>query len=75
LSPFDKLQIPEASLALKQGTGRLIRTESDWGVVCVTDTRLRTAGYGKRLTSALPSFTRVDNVDELLTYCEQRLEA
>jgi ATP-dependent DNA helicase DinG len=73
LSPFDTLQIPEASLALKQGTGRLIRTESDWGVVCVTDTRLRTAGYGKRLTAALPAFTRVDSVDELLTYCEQAL--
>ncbi len=75
LSPFDTLQIPEASLALKQGTGRLIRTEADWGVVCVTDTRLRTAGYGKRLTAALPAFSRVDNVDELLTYCESRLSS
>jgi ATP-dependent DNA helicase DinG len=73
LSPFDTLQIPEASLALKQGTGRLIRTESDWGVVCVLDTRLRTSGYGKKLTQSLPAFTPVDNLDALLTYCEQQL--
>jgi ATP-dependent DNA helicase DinG len=72
-SPFDTLQIPEASLALKQGTGRLIRTESDWGIVALTDTRLRSAGYGRRLAAALPAFTRVDTVDALLTYCEQQL--
>ena len=73
LSPFDTLQIPEASLALKQGTGRLIRTESDWGVVSVLDTRLRSSGYGKKLTQSLPAFTPVDSVDALLTYCEQQL--
>jgi ATP-dependent DNA helicase DinG len=75
LSPFDTLQIPEASLALKQGTGRLIRTESDWGVVVVTDTRLRSSGYGKKLMQALPGFAPVDTVDALLTYCEQQLLA
>jgi ATP-dependent DNA helicase DinG len=73
LSPFDTLQIPEASLALKQGTGRLIRTESDWGVVAVTDTRLRSSGYGKKLMQALPGFAPVDTVDALLSYCEMQL--
>jgi ATP-dependent DNA helicase DinG len=73
LSPFDTLQIPEASLALKQGTGRLIRTETDWGVIAVTDTRLLTSGYGKKLTQSLPGFAPVDSVDALLTYCEQQL--
>lgn len=75
LSPFDTLQIPEASLALKQGTGRLIRTELDWGVVSVLDTRLRTSGYGRKLTQSLPAFATVETVDALLTYCEQQLAA
>jgi ATP-dependent DNA helicase DinG len=75
LSPFDALQIPEASLALKQGTGRLIRTEQDWGVVSVLDTRLRSSGYGRKLTQSLPAFSTVDTVDALLTYCEQQLVA
>ncbi len=74
LSPFDTVQIPEASLTLKQGTGRLIRTETDWGVVSVLDTRLHTAGYGRRLAASLPSFTRADTVDELLVYCEAQIE-
>jgi ATP-dependent DNA helicase DinG len=73
LSAFDTLQIPEASLALKQGTGRLIRTELDWGVVSVMDTRLHSSGYGRKLTRSLPAFTQLDSVDELLTYCEQQL--
>lgn len=74
LSPFDTVQIPEASLTLKQGTGRLIRTETDWGVVSVLDTRLHTAGYGRRLAASLPSFTRTDAVDELLVYCEAQIQ-
>jgi ATP-dependent DNA helicase DinG len=72
-SPFYAIQIPEASLALKQGTGRLIRTEVDWGVVSVLDTRLRSASYGKQLLQALPNFTVVNTESELVAYCEAQL--
>ena len=39
-NPFMEFQLPEAAIALKQGAGRLIRSETDWGVLMVGDTRL-----------------------------------
>lgn len=53
-SAFREHALPEASVALQQGAGRLIRHEADRGVLVVCDTRLRTMGYGKRLRAALP---------------------
>jgi ATP-dependent DNA helicase DinG len=51
---FRDYQLPEAALALKQGVGRLIRSETDRGVVVICDPRLCTRGYGKSLLAALP---------------------
>jgi len=59
-SPFNDYFIPEAAVALKQGAGRLIRRESDQGVLVVCDTRLATMGYGRRLMGALPSMRRLE---------------
>ena len=53
-SAFNDYFVPEAAVALKQGAGRLIRRESDQGVLVVCDTRLATMGYGRRLLAALP---------------------
>jgi ATP-dependent DNA helicase DinG len=53
-SPFIEYFVPEASIALKQGVGRLIRSEADRGVIVVCDVRLVTMGYGKRLRASLP---------------------
>jgi ATP-dependent DNA helicase DinG len=53
-NPFRDYQLPEAALALKQGVGRLIRSESDRGVVVICDPRLTTRGYGKSLLAVLP---------------------
>jgi len=39
---------------LKQGAGRLIRTESDRGLLVICDTRMRQMAYGRRLLAALP---------------------
>ncbi|WP_284335480.1 ATP-dependent DNA helicase [Comamonas sp. NoAH] len=58
-SPFFDYMLPEAAMALKQGAGRLIRRETDKGILVVADTRLRTKGYGKRLVQALPPMHRV----------------
>jgi ATP-dependent DNA helicase DinG len=53
-NPFRDYQLPEAALALKQGVGRLIRSESDRGVVVICDPRLTQRGYGRTLIAALP---------------------
>lgn len=61
---FTAYALPEAAVALKQGAGRLIRRESDQGILVVGDTRLVTMGYGKRLLAALPPMRRLDSAEE-----------
>lgn len=57
--PFKELHLPQAALALKQGAGRLIRSESDRGVLVVCDPRLVQKGYGKKLLAGLPPMRRL----------------
>ncbi|MBP7325392.1 MAG: ATP-dependent DNA helicase [Alicycliphilus sp.] len=63
-SPFRDDALPAAALALKQGAGRLIRSESDTGVLVVADQRLLRMGYGKRLLRALPAMRRLRSQEE-----------
>ncbi len=63
-SPFNDYFIPEAAVALKQGAGRLIRRESDRGVLVVCDTRLVQMGYGRRLRAALPPMRQLATDEE-----------
>jgi ATP-dependent DNA helicase DinG len=65
-NPFNDYFVPEAAVALKQGAGRLIRRESDQGVLVVGDTRLATMGYGKRLVAALPPMRVLQSREEWL---------
>ena len=65
-SAFNDYFVPEAAVALKQGAGRLIRRETDQGVLVVCDTRLISMGYGKRLLRALPPMKRLTSSDELM---------
>jgi len=58
---FGEYSLPEAAVALKQGAGRLIRRESDQGVLVICDTRLVAMGYGKRLIAALPPMRRLES--------------
>ena len=53
-SPFSEFFLPEAAVSLKQGAGRLIRRETDQGLLVLCDTRLTSMGYGRRLMAALP---------------------
>ena len=64
-SAFNDYFLPEAAVALKQGAGRLIRRETDQGVLVICDTRLSTAGYAKRLLKALPPMERLDSESAL----------
>ncbi|MDM0073893.1 ATP-dependent DNA helicase [Variovorax sp. J2P1-59] len=59
-SSFSDYSLPEAAVALKQGAGRLIRRESDMGVLVICDTRLVAMGYGRRLLAALPPMRRIE---------------
>jgi ATP-dependent DNA helicase DinG len=54
---FRDYQLPEAVLALKQGVGRLIRSESDHGVVVICDPRMTRRSYGRVFLSSLPPMT------------------
>lgn len=65
-SAFNDYFLPEAAVALKQGAGRLIRRETDQGVLVVCDTRLAAMGYGKRLLRALPPMQRLGTEADLL---------
>ncbi len=62
LKAFGDGSLLEAAMALKQGAGRLIRTETDRGVLVIGDRRLLTRSYGLQLLSSLPPMRRV--VDE-----------
>ena len=55
---FAEFMLPHASLRLKQGFGRLIRTGSDRGVVVIADPRIATKGYGRGLLEGLPPASR-----------------
>jgi ATP-dependent DNA helicase DinG len=65
-SAFNDYFLPEAAVALKQGAGRLIRRETDQGVLVVCDTRLVAMGYGRRLLKALPPMQRLESEAQLL---------
>ena len=58
---FKELHLPTASIALKQGAGRLIRSERDHGILVVCDVRLLKMGYGRKLMSALPPMQRLQD--------------
>ncbi len=51
---FLEFSLPEAILRLKQGFGRLIRTQTDQGIVVILDSRIRTRSYGKLFLDSLP---------------------
>jgi ATP-dependent DNA helicase DinG len=63
-SPFNDYFVPEAAVSLKQGAGRLIRRETDCGILVLCDSRLVQMGYGKRLLNALPLMRRIFTVEE-----------
>ena len=70
-SAFADHALPEAAVALKQGAGRLIRSETDRGVLVVCDTRLATMSYGRRLVRGLPQMRRLSGHAEFLATLRQ----
>jgi len=60
-SAFADHALPEAAVSLKQGAGRLIRSETDRGILVVCDSRLSTMSYGRRLLRSLPAMRRLED--------------
>ena len=60
-NPFNDYFVAEAAVSLKQGAGRLIRTENDRGLLVVCDPRMRQMAYGVRLRAALPPMGWLDD--------------
>ena len=54
---FAEYMVPHAALRLKQGFGRLIRSDSDRGIVVILDSRLRSKFYGPAFIHSLPPCT------------------
>jgi ATP-dependent DNA helicase DinG len=72
-NPFFDEQVPQAVIALKQGVGRLIRDQGDFGVVMLCDTRLVTKGYGRAFIQSLPPMRRTRELEEVQRFLRERL--
>ena len=68
LDGFEQYMIPAATVRLKQGFGRLIRSTSDKGVVAILDGRAASTRYGEAILSALPPARRITHLDELTEF-------
>ncbi len=68
---FLEYQIPEAVIALKQGFGRLIRSEKDHGLLAILDSRLVRKPYGRIFFDSLPAYRRANRLDEVRGFMQK----
>jgi ATP-dependent DNA helicase DinG len=68
---FFEVQIPEATISLRQGVGRLIRDAGDRGIVVLCDNRLNTRGYGRGMLDSLPPMRRSTDLDEVTSFARR----
>ena len=69
-SPFGVQALPEAIISLKQGAGRLIRSETDRGVLMICDSRLAEKSYGRIVMRSLPDFFRTRSLEKARQFFE-----
>ena len=67
-SPFGVYALPEAIISLKQGAGRLIRSETDRGVFMLCDARIAEKSYGKSVMKSLPDFFRTRSLEKAIQF-------
>ncbi len=70
LSPFIHHQLPRAVINMKQGAGRLIRSERDRGLLCICDPRMIGKSYGKVVWRSLPPMRRTRLEEEAVAFLE-----
>ncbi|MFI5272318.1 MAG: ATP-dependent DNA helicase [Ktedonobacterales bacterium] len=68
---FGEYTLPLAVLRLKQGIGRLLRTQDDRGVMAILDKRLHTKGYGRQVLAAMPPARRTDAIEDVRRFFGQ----
>ncbi len=68
---FMELLVPSAALTLKQGFGRLIRSQRDRGLVAILDSRTVKKGYGRVFTRSLPPASRCYSLAEAKAFWER----
>jgi len=69
---FIEYQLPRAVINVKQGAGRLIRDETDTGVLMICDPRLISKPYGRRVWQSLPPMKRTKELSEVLNFFASR---
>jgi ATP-dependent DNA helicase DinG len=67
---FMDWQLPQAAISLKQGAGRLIRTETDRGILMLCDPRIVDKPYGRRIWQSLPAMKRTRELDDVIAFFE-----
>ena len=71
-NPFTSIQIPAAVIQLKQGIGRLIRDNSDYGVLVLCDPRFLTKPYGKLFLRSLPPMPITQKSDDVAKFFKEK---
>ena len=71
-NPFMDIQVPHAAIALKQGAGRLIRSETDRGVLVLCDPRILNKGYGRLFLQCLPPIPCTRQIQDLKAFFQLR---
>ena len=74
-NPFRDEQLPQAVIALKQGAGRLIRSETDRGVLVLCDPRLIGKSYGRVFLDSLPPLPKTRQVEDVAAFFASASEA
>ena len=74
-NPFRDEQLPQAVIALKQGAGRLIRSESDRGVLVLCDPRITSKTYGKVFLDSLPPLPKTRRIEEVAGFFDFQKDA
>ncbi|MER3413669.1 MAG: hypothetical protein C4341_05425 [Armatimonadota bacterium] len=64
LDPFGEYTLPLAKMMVRQGAGRLLRNDSDRGVICLLDPRVHSRGYGEEVLANLPPMRRFESIEE-----------
>ena len=68
---FSEYQVPQAVIALKQGFGRLIRSETDRGVLAILDHRIVRKPYGRLFRESLPAYAQTNRLDDVKAFMRE----
>jgi ATP-dependent DNA helicase DinG len=68
---FAEHQLPQAALAMKQGAGRLLRDDADYGVIVLCDPRITSRNYGSTFLKILDPMRRTRSLEDVRRFFER----